>query len=57
MITVKELIDMLSKLPPEAVVVTEGCDCDGLAENPYLQPDGNWGDYVGPLVYIPRVER
>lgn len=28
-ITVRELIEKLQELPPDAYVLTEGCDCEG----------------------------
>lgn len=39
-LTVAELIAELQKMPPEARVLTEGCDCTGQATSVRLQGDG-----------------
>jgi hypothetical protein len=31
-LTVKELIELLKKCPPDCIVYTEGCDCFGKAD-------------------------
>lgn len=40
-ITVAELIEQLQKLPPDAMVYAEGCDCVGPATGAELQSDGD----------------
>jgi len=39
-ITVAELIEQLQALPQDAVVLSEGCDCDGEAKGATLQSPG-----------------
>ena len=48
-LTVSELIAALLKLPPDARVYTEGCDCDGRAGAVELE-----GTPANPSVYILR---
>jgi hypothetical protein len=38
--TVRELIAALSKMPQDAKVETEGCDCYGAARTVGMMPDG-----------------
>lgn len=38
-LTVKQLIEILSKLPQDAIVWTEGCDCYGIASDALIQDD------------------
>lgn len=40
-LTVKELIERLQRMPQEAEVYTEGCDCFGDAVDVKLGTDGN----------------
>lgn len=40
-ITVKELIDELKKMPPDALVYHEGCDCDGNADGVWFNEEDN----------------
>lgn len=39
--TVSELIEALKSMPPDALVSTEGCDCEGAAWKPILDDDGS----------------
>ena len=38
--TVRELIELLEKMPVNATVWTQGCDCDALAGDVELRQDG-----------------
>lgn len=40
-LTVKELIELLSKEDPDAVVSVEGCDCVGSAKGVQKEPYGD----------------
>ncbi len=50
-ITVQELITLLSEQPPNAVVFTEGCDCEGEADG--ITPVEEDGSYPA-MVMITR---
>jgi hypothetical protein len=50
-ITVRELIAQLSALPPDAYVLTEGCDCVGPASGASLGYRAN-AYYAGKVVIL-----
>lgn len=52
--TVAELMVLLAACPPDAVVLTDGCDCVGLADgitgphsyDVFIRDDGTSGDFI-----------
>lgn len=58
-ITVAELIAALQKQPQDALVLSEGCDCDGFATGAELVPAYKWTDIIkdadgDPIEWIDR---
>lgn len=48
---VNELMDALRQIPGDALVITEGCDCDGRVEEVEFIPKNYDG---APTVYLKR---